>query len=308
MNFINTLFRFVLNRNFILGFAVVMGFAIGEYAEYIKQYIIFILGLTMLFSTTGISTKALFPLKNLIKPILVGTFLNYIVFGSIVISLAWLVFGNSELFIGFVVIVAAPPGVAVIPFTSILNGDIKYAIIGVLGAFIASIFIAPVLVGAFPGGESVDVMKLFVLMIELVLVPMVLSRFLLHKSIVKTVEKIRGKVVDWGFALIIFTAVGMNKNIIFSDSILLIKSLVVLITAIFVSGSLFEYFAKKMSIDKGKVTAQTLLLTIKSSGFSVVTALTLFGEKAAIPSAVLAIIVLLYLLFLSIRFDLKKQK
>ena len=183
MNFINTLFRFVLKRNFILVFAVVMGFAIGEYAEYIKHYTIYILGLTMLFSTTGISTKALFPLKNLIKPILVGTFLNYIVFGSIVISLAWLVFGNSELFIGFVVIVAAPPGVAVIPFTSILNGDIKYAIIGVLGAFIASIFIAPVLIGAFSGGESVDATKLFILMIKLVLVPMLLSRFLLHKSI-----------------------------------------------------------------------------------------------------------------------------
>ena len=50
------------------------------------------------------------------------------------------------------------------------------------------------------------------------------------------------------------------------------------------------------------------LLTIKSSGFAVVTALTLFGKEAAIPSAVMAIFVLLYLLYLSFRMEYKKRR
>jgi BASS family bile acid:Na+ symporter len=44
-----------------------------------------------------------------------------------------------------------------------------------------------------------------------------------------------------------------------------------------------------------------MLTTIKSSGFSVFTALALFGQEAAIPSAVLAIVVLIYLIFLSLK-------
>lgn len=42
-----------------------------------------------------------------------------------------------------------------------------------------------------------------------------------------------------------------------------------------------------------------LLLTVKSLGFTVITAFSLFGEQAAIPSAVFAVVVLLYLLFLT---------
>ncbi len=54
--------------------------------------------------------------------------------------------------------------------------------------------------------------------------------------------------------------------------------------------------------------SRTLLLTIKSSGFAAVTAFSLFGDRAAIPSAVMAIIVLLYLIYLSFRKDFKNRK
>jgi BASS family bile acid:Na+ symporter len=82
---------------------------------------------------------------------------------------------------------------------------------------------------------------------------------------------------------------------------------IVLLSATFVVGSIYEFLIKRTNIEKKRVVSQVLLLTIKSSGFSVVTALTLFGKESAIPSAVLAVIVLLYLLFLSIKMELKKD-
>ncbi len=304
MNFI---LKIILNRNFILVFAVIMGLSFGDYATYIKGYTIYVLAITMVFATTGIDSKALLPIKKLFKPMLIGTVLNYFIFGAVVLVLAWFLMPTKELFMGFVVIVAAPPGVAVIPFSGILKGDIEYSILGVFGAFLASIVIAPVLIQVFSDGASVSAWSLFVLMIKLVLVPLIVSRFLLYKPVFKYVAIIRGKAVDWGFAIIIFTAVGMNRDVFFSDPTVLMLSSIVLLSATFGIGSLFEFFSKKAGIKYERNITQVLLLTIKSSGFSVVTALTLFGKEAAIPSAILAVIVLLYLLYLSIRLEFKKD-
>jgi len=66
-------------------------------------------------------------------------------------------------------------------------------------------------------------------------------------------------------------------------------------------GFVFDYLSIKFGTDRATRIPQNMLATIKSSGFAVFTALTLFGKEAAIPSAVLAVMVLLYLIFLSIK-------
>lgn len=294
--------KIILNRNFILILAVVLGLLIGDWATFLKEYTFYILAIVMTFSTTGISTKAMFPLKEMFVPMLLGSFLNYVVFGVVIISLSYWLMPTPELFLGFVVIASTPPGVAVIPFSHILDGDLKYAIVGTLGAFISSLFFAPLIVGLFSNVEGgIDPLQLFITMVQLVLLPLLISRFLLWKPIKPTIEKVRGRIVDWGFALIIFTAVGLNRQVFFSNfDILLLVSLVLFI-GIFGLGWFYEWFSKKIGISAPVAVTQNLLVTIKSSGFAVVTALTLFGTEAAIPSAVMAIFVLMYLLYLSIR-------
>jgi BASS family bile acid:Na+ symporter len=66
-------------------------------------------------------------------------------------------------------------------------------------------------------------------------------------------------------------------------------------------GLTFNLIAKKLKIPSDLTITQNMLATIKSSGFSVFTALALFGKEAAIPSAILAVMVLVYLIFLSLR-------
>ncbi|MGM0498510.1 MAG: bile acid:sodium symporter family protein [Bacteroidota bacterium] len=304
---IKNFFKILLNRNVILISAVVLGLTIGENAMYLKPYTTYILIVTMLFSMTGLGTSSLFPLRKVVRPMMTGTFLNYFIFGFVIILLAWILMPDDQLFYGFVVIAAAPPGVAIVPFAGILKGDIEYSIIGVFGAFLAAIVITPIVIGLFSGFEdTVNPAGLIFLMVKLIIVPLVLSRLLLIKAFFPTIKRIRGKMVDVGFALIIFTAVGMNSHVFFQDYDVLLLISLVLLAGTFGIGSLYEYLLKRTKQNSEITTSQILLLTIKSSGFSVVTALTLFGEKAAIPSAVLAVIVLLYLLFLSSRMELKR--
>ena len=305
---IKKLYPFLLHRNVILILAVILGLTAGERAEYLKPYTTQVLMITMLFSMTGIAWRSFFPLKKSIKPMLAGTLLNYGVFGAVVIALAWFLMPSRELFLGFVVIAVAPPGVAIVPFAGILRGDLNYSIIGVTGAFLASVFITPLVIGLFNGGSTqVSSLELIWLMVRLVVIPLLLSRLLLHRSVFPVVEKIRGKVVDLGFAVIIFTAVGINRALFFHNQEVLMLSSLVLIAGTFGIGTLFELIMKRRNNHRSIVIPQILLLTVKSSGFSVITAFSLFGEKAAIPSAVLAIIVLLYLLFLTTRTEIKKM-
>jgi BASS family bile acid:Na+ symporter len=297
----------ILNRNVILILALVLGLTMGDFAFNMKPYTLYILMVTMVFSMTGIETKALFPLKNMVRPMLVGTFLNFFIFGSVVVLLAWFLMPNKELFYGFVVIATAPPGVAIVPFSGILKGNMNYSIIGILGAFLASIIITPIVIGLFTQGESVvSSLELTWLMVQLIIIPLIVSRLLLMNPVDIIVRTVRGKVVDIGFALIIYTAVGINSAVFFRNFDILMLITLVLIVGTFGIGSLFEYFMKRRNQQSDTIIPKILLLTIKSSGFSVVTAITLFGEKAAIPSAVLAVIVLLYLLFLTSRMEIKK--
>ena len=298
------LIKFLLNRNVILVLAVILGFTFDNLAFHLKNFVVLLLALVMTFSMAGIETHSFLPLKNSLKPLLMGIILNYLVFGFLLIGLTYLLTSNTDYINGFIIIAAAPPGVAIIPFTNILKGNTEYSIIGVMGAFLASIFIAPLLISLFSGHSTIDPLSLFYFMVKLIIIPFFLSRLLLIKKIRKTAVRLKGRIVDIGFAVIIYTVVGLNKNILLQSELNLIKIILILFLSIFIFGTLYEFIARSIKIPRDKVISQTLLVTIKSSGFSAVSALALFNEQAAIPSALLAIFVLLYLLFLSFREEL----
>lgn len=291
----------VLNRNSILVLAVIAGVIVGEHANSLKFLTFPALALTMTFSMTGMSLVQLRNEPHIYKPMLTGIALNYVAFSFVILPLAYWLMPTKDLFYGFVVIAATPPGVAVIPFSFILRGNVVYAIISVTGAFLGSIVLAPIMVKLFAASSGINPIDLLWLMLQLVVAPLIVSRFLLWKPIKPFIEKARGKVVDWGFALLIFVAVGLNRQVFFSSPTLLLSIAGILLVTIFGLGHFTNIVARYLKTPKDKRIPMVMLVGIKSSGFSVFTALTLFGKEAAIPSAVMAVVVLLYIIFLSIK-------
>lgn len=297
----------VRNRNSILVLAVILGLVYGYYAHSVSWLNVFALGLSMTFAMTALPFDSLRPFRSVVAPLAYGAFLNYILFGLVVIGLAYLLMPNQSLYYGFVVVAATPPGVAIIPFASILKGDIRYAIVGVIGAFFASIVLAPALIYIFAGSGGVNPISLVVLMVQLVAIPFLISRLLRWSKILQKVERVRGGIIDWSFAFLIFVAVGLNREVFFSNPSVLLAVSAVLIAATFVLGMVYQYFYERIYQNRPMAISQNLLATIKSSGFSVFTSISLFGQESAVPSAVLAVIVLVYLLFLSLREELKRK-
>lgn len=297
--------KILQNRNFILIAALVIAFASPGAAPYFKEYTLYLLSIVMTFSISGISFKIFNDYKSVLKTSAISIFLNYFIHGIVVMSLAYLFFDDKNIILGFAVIAATPPGVAVIPFTFSFKGDLNFAFKGILGTYLASIILTPLIIEIFASGSNISPTEIIYTIIKVIVVPLILSRFLRHPKIFETVEKHRGKVIDWGFALIIYTAVALNKQLIFNEFYIVAKTSLILFIALFGAGFLFNFLLKN-KISKELLVSQNLMLTIKSSGFAIATALTLFGEESALPSAIMSIMVLLYLLFLGIIFDIKK--
>lgn len=283
------------NRNLLLVLSVVLGISFPKYAVYIKPYAFWILSVVMLASLTAISNKAISSFKKLLKPMLVGILLNHFAFGVFAIITAYIFSFDINLFYGFIIIAATPPGVAIIPFTAKLNGNVEYSIIATFGAFLASIILSPIIIKLFSGSNIVSSFQIFKSMLLLILVPFILSRLLLFEKIKPILVSSRGRIVDIGFSLIIYTSVGINNHVFYSDYLLLAEIVISFLVIMFGGGKLLEIILKK-KVSKGEIIANTLIFSIKSSGFAVVTAIQVFGDEAAVPATVMSVMVLVYLL------------
>lgn len=299
---IQLILKIIRNRNTILVMAVITGMVFGEMANAVEQYTIFALGLVMLVSTTGISIKSLVPLKNTLTIFGAAILFNYVIFSSIALFLGWIMFPMDAYFMGVVVIAFSPPGIAVIPFSQILHGNSNYTILATLGSYLAAVVILPWIFALFPGNAEINRLDILLFLVKIIVVPLLLSRLLLIKKIKPIVEKHRGRVTDWGFAFIIFVAVGLNRKVFFEFSGVLIKSIILIVLLTFVLGAIYRWLNSKYNwVDKKTEVSQKLLLTIKSSGFTATTSMALFGKEAAVPSAIMAVMILVYLIYLAIK-------
>ncbi|MBN2667692.1 MAG: hypothetical protein JXR60_00565 [Bacteroidales bacterium] len=297
----NTLLKIVKNRNTILILAIVLGISVGDIAQNIKEYTFYILATVLSFSTTGIVMEDIKNKKFFISSMAQGILLNYLLFGTTLVALAYFFADNASLFNGFVVIAVSPPGVAIIPFSSMLKANVNRSTIGTAAGFLVAIFLAPIMIKILTGNNELKFMPLFYNMVKIIIVPFIISRILLLNTVKKITLKVRGQVVNWGFALIIFTAVGINRHIFIYHLDEVFKVGLILFIAMFILGQTYDYIIKRWVSDERERMSQNLLLTLKSSGFSVVVSLQLFGGDAVIPSAVLSVLVLAYLLFLTFK-------
>lgn len=306
MKAISKLLRTLGNRDFLFIASVAMGIALGRVARYTQPLMLPALAVAMTVSMTQVASSAFRPLRKLVRPMLLSVVLNYLIFSTVMLILArWLV-PERELWIGFVLMAAAPPGVAVIPFSYILGGDTAFAVIGSVGGYLAALVVAPAMALLLVGESFVQPAKLITILLELVLVPLVLSRQLLAGRLKPHVERWRGKVVNWAFFLVIFTIIGLNREVFLRQPQVVVLLAVITVATSFGLGFVLEKALEKLQLDRSTRVTYVLMGTLKNGGFAGATALALFGERASVAPAVGAAIVVPYLLWLGIRWGDRK--
>jgi len=292
------------DRNFILSLAILLGLLLGQGSQWTQKLVLPALAFVMMLSTTGVTGSLFRSPRTLLTPLIAGVTLNYVMLGGIILLLSYLIIPEGPLRTGFVVLAAVPPAVGVIPFTGFLDGDVEFSLIACLscylGAFIATPLILFTLLGLSAGFQA----KLFTTMFQLIVIPLFLSRILVYTGVASRIAPVKGTLLNWSFFLVVYTSVGLNREVLLSQPSSLIPAAVITVTTTFLLGYLIERAGRILQLDPKKVISMILLGTSKNAGFAAGLALTLFDRQTAIPSTIQTIFMLSYVIFL----DLKKRR
>jgi BASS family bile acid:Na+ symporter len=289
------------NRNFIFLLATVSGLLTDKAAPWTEPLILPALAVLMTVSTMSIPNRAFRSARTMIMPAFLGSVMNYLVLSGVILVLTRLMIQEPSLRAGFVLIAAVPPAVAVIPFTTILKGNESFTLFSTIGAYLIALMFLALMAYFFLGIKNIDPMKLMAITGELILLPILISRVLLFKGWHKPITPFKGPITDWSFFIIIYTIVGLNRQIIIGNPALILPVATIAFLSIFVLGYLIDTVGRLIRVERKTLISLTLLGTLKNYGLSGGLALVFFNRESSLPSAVCSIFLVFFIIWMDYR-------
>ena len=291
------------NRNGIFLLAMAAGLILPGAAEVTRHLVLPALALAMALSTMEIGNDVFLKPRALFFPAMLGIVMNYIVLGNIIIGLSALMIHNESLWTGFVLLAAAPPAVAVIPFSGFLRGNGPLSLIGTVGAYLGALLIMPLISLTLLSTAAFDPFKLIMITLELIALPLAFSRLLIRKGLKERIDPYRGTAVNWSFFIVLYTMIGLNRGVLVGQTWSLLPIVFISLLYMFLLGFIIDWVCGLFHIPKETRTSLVLLGTLKNQGLASGLALTLFGQAEALPSTVATMIMIGYIIWL----DFKKR-
>lgn len=298
MNMVAKLLR---DRNVIMLTGVVIGLAWGGGAAWTEPLTLPGLAVVMTLSTMGISGSLFRPIGNVMGQLLAGIVMSYPVFAGVVLPLAFIFVRDPALRTGFVLLAAVPPAIAVIPFSLFLKGNPAFSVIGTIGAYLGGLVIMPLITICFIGANFLNPFKVVLILGELIIVPLVVSRILMWTRVDTYLQPIKGTIVNWSFCIFTYTVVGLNRDVFLHRPGSLLSVTIIAVASMFVLGWIIEKAARLTRLSREDTTTLVLLGTLKNYGVAGGIALALFSKEAAMPSTVSAVVMILYVVWLEYR-------
>ena len=219
------------------------------------------------------------------------------------LGLSFLLISEDAIHDGFVLLVAVPPAIAVIPFTDFLKGNTGFSLLATVACYLGGLILTPLIALGFLGTGFIEPWLLITVIAALIVAPLLLSRLLLWTSLASRLEPVKGTVTNWAFFLVMYTIVGLNRELFLQQPLTLTPVVVIALASTFLLGWLIEQAGRLFPIDRATLTSLVLLGTLKNYGIAGGLALTLFSRKTALPATVSSVFMIVYIIWL----DFKKR-
>lgn len=259
----------------------------------------------MTLSTVSITNHDLASIKSSPRPIFISLLLNYLLMGGIMLLMARWLINDNQIWAGFVTLAAMPPAISVTPFSYMLGGDAVFPLFGTTGLYLAALGITPGMMVLLLGADLINPARLLLTLVQLIIIPLAVSRVLLSRGLAQSVIKWRDTALDWIFFTTIYIIIGINRQVFFEQPGILFEVIIIAMTLTFGLGYAIDFIARRLNIDQPTRINWIVMGTRKNTGLASVIALAFLGERATIPVAVSAMFSLLYFVWLG--FYLKKQ-
>ncbi|MBU1184970.1 MAG: hypothetical protein KJ663_07305 [Proteobacteria bacterium] len=291
------------NRNSIFLLALGMGLLLPQAVPVTRHLILPALALAMALSSMGIESAVFRRPRSVLYPAMLGIVMSYIILGNVIIGAATLMISDEMIWTGFVLLAAVPPAVAVIPFSGFLKGNGVLSLFGTVGAYLGGLAIMPLIAFTLLRSQSFDPFKLVMITLELIVLPLAVSRLLLRNGWKERIAPYGGTVTNWSFFIVLYALVGLNRDIILGGSTTLLPVASIAFISMFILGFLIDWISGLFHIPRETRTSLVLLGTLKNQGLAGGLALTLFSPEAALPAAVTTMTMIVYIIWL----DFKKR-
>jgi BASS family bile acid:Na+ symporter len=286
------------NRNSIFLLALASGLALPGATTVTRHLVLPALALAMALSTMEIESNVFRRPRTLLFPAFLGIIMNYIILGNIIIGISAFMISDETIWNGFVLLAAVPPAVAVIPFSGFLKGNGTLSLIGTIGAYLGGLAIMPLIALGLLSSVVFDQLKLLMVFLELIVLPLAVSRLLIREGWRERILPYRGTLTNWSFFVVLYTLVGLNQNIIVGQTSSLLPIAAIAIFTMFILGFLIDWICGLFHVPRETRTSLVLLGTLKNQGMAGGLALTMIGQEAALPAAVSTMIMIVYIICL----------
>ena len=265
----------ICSTAFMMGFALVISVATNMSglfpsdvltADIRSNLTIFLLACILTLTLSRIPFKNLDPVKNyksVTRAVLLG-----LVFASTVPLIAYYILKNVDGYqqyaTGLVFIAAAPFAGSVGPLSLILRGDLEHALRSTIVVYVVSLAWIPFIIW-LTLGEVVDMTKVVITFIELIGVPLVVSRLFTKVKIDKTVMAI---VLNSVIAFLVWLSVSSTNFVSAGWTVLIVFMIIAAIRDIGL-GLTTEVIERKAHVPWSSRVTDILMISYKNKGIAI---------------------------------------
>ncbi len=288
----------IKNRDFILILGLALGLLAGGWATWTHHLAIPALAVVMTLSTMGVSGEQFRSPGRLLRAGLWGVGLSYVLLTGLLLCISRFFTHDQALWYGFVLVAAAPPAVAVIPFTDFLNGDRGFSLLATMGAYLAALFIMPLIAAMHWEADFINPAKIFKVLLLLVVLPVAIGQTLRKWGLDRRLMPVKGAITNWCFFMVVYSIVGLNSKFILTNPLSLLPLFLYTAAIIFGLGLLIELIGRRLGVPRERLHSMVLLGTLKNYGLAGGLALALFDHRTALPAVVSTTFMIIYIIWL----------
>jgi BASS family bile acid:Na+ symporter len=289
-------FKYLLSRsNIIFLAAIFFGIVLPQAAivgaALTIPAIIIILTITPLKIPPGFFRRP----GRLVPSAIRGIVMSYLLLGNLIIFIG-IFFGlDVNLWIGLVLIAAAPPAIAILSLSNLLKADQTLSIAGLGGAYLGALLIIPLILLGFVKDIPLTLAGIFLIVFELIFIPLALSRIIVDKDWDKIVKPYEGIIIDVCFFVVFYTITASNRDILADWPSDLSYILIIAFLIIFLAAFIILNAGKFFRTSENKITSLLLLGTMKNYTLAGGIALIIFDRQAALPALIFAAVNFIYI-------------
>ena len=305
------------STSFIMSLALIVALATnfaGVFPESVlpasvrSNLTVIILATMLTVSLSRIPYSNLNPVKHW-KSVLRAVFLGLLV-SSIIPLLGYYALKDTEFgreAMGLVFIAATPFAASVTPLSYILKGDMEHAARGTIITYLVALVWIPMII-YLTLGELVDMTNVIITVVEIIGVPLVLSRLLTRFKIDRDLMSI---FLNLCIFVLVWLSVGSTK---FTSTIwILVAFMIIAALRSFFLGNVVELAEKKAGIGWKQRVTDILMTSYKNKGIAIARCMAVLAPSGLAPYAMVAIatsivIEILWVIFMdSVLFSKKRM-